>query len=314
MPPAQARHTRTAVQEMGRILDGRALRRRLTVLEPDSLFFGCVPRPRAEAPRLVHRCREAFRQAHGFMEGWTVLSGHYRLGIGDTFAMMGRGDCLVLPPYVAHAHYVHPRDTYAVLGWTLLPLSVDLYLTRADRCSARRRTMAHHLLPRSGLPEAAVVEHLSVRAARWSRARLATHAGQSLAMLFAAAATVLNDPDGWSNGRTADEDVRVEAIVELIDKDFHQDLSLGQISRAVGLSPAYCCDVFSRHKGVSPIAYLSKVRLDAACRLLVTTDVLVKQVAARTGFHDANYFVRRFRRAFGLTPLAYREKGRAGPR
>ena len=295
---------------MRRILDGGALRRRLVSLTPDRLFFGCVPGSRVDDPRVARNCREAFRQAHRFMEGWTVLSGHYRLELGGAFATMSRGDCLVLPPNVSHAHYRHARDAYAVLGWTFLPVSVDLYLTRAGRHAPGTRTLSHYLLPRNRLPEAAVAELLPARAAQWSARRFAAHTGQCLAMLFAAAAALLDAPDGWSGEGAEQEDLRVEAIVELVDKKHHEPLSLGQLSRMVGLSPAYCCDVFSRKKGVSPIAYLSKVRLDAAAGLLATTDLLVKQVAARVGFPDANYFARRFRRAFGVTPLVYRASSR----
>jgi AraC-like DNA-binding protein len=37
---------------------------------------------------------------------------------------------------------------------------------------------------------------------------------------------------------------------------------------------------------------------------------LAKQIAKQVGFSDANYFARRFHRAFGVTPLAYRESVR----
>ena len=291
---------------MSRLLGQRALRRSLTALEPERFFFGAIPKTRAQAGAIARGCQEVFRQTHGFMEGWVVLSGRYRLEIEGEFSLMRRGDCLVLPPGVCHAHYKRPNDASSVLGWAASPLSFALYLTGSSSRGARWRSAGHHLLPRADLPEAAVMEQLPARARRWSPAQVAAHAGQCLAMLFSAAKALLDERSSWQTKGIDERDLRVDAITELIDKRYYQSLSLGQIARAVGLSPAYCCHLFSTHKGMSPVAYLCKVRLDAAAKLLAETDLLVKQVAARSGFSDANYFTRRFRRAFGVTPLAYR--------
>jgi AraC-like DNA-binding protein len=99
---------------------------------------------------------------------------------------------------------------------------------------------------------------------------------------------------------------KMEAVKELIHQRYYQNLALALIARAVGYSPAYCCNVFSQKEKMSPMAYLAKVRLDAAAKLLAETDLLAKEIAARVGFRSANYFARRFRRVFGLTPLRYR--------
>jgi two-component system response regulator YesN len=54
--------------------------------------------------------------------------------------------------------------------------------------------------------------------------------------------------------------------------------------------------------------------MQEACRLLARPDLLIKEVAYRVGFEDANYFSRRFKSVVGTSPTAYRKNGpRGGP-
>ena len=304
--------TRDTTEDLRRILGGRGLREILSGLRASRLFLGAAPRARCRGPAAIQGCEEVFRQIHDFTEGWIVLSGQYRLDIDGKLSVMERGDCVILPPETCHAHYAHPRDAYAILGWASFPLSFAIYTTARGGRRTRTRRLGHHLIAKALLPEAAVVEQLPVRAQHWSSSRLATHAGQCLAMLFQAATTLLGEHSGWPGKRIESEDLRVAAMAELIGQRYYQALSLQQVCRSVGLSPAYGCHLFSRSKKMSPMAYLSKVRLDAAAKLLATTDLLVKQVAASAGYRDANYLTRRFRRAFGVTPLAYRASAAQG--
>jgi two-component system response regulator YesN len=54
------------------------------------------------------------------------------------------------------------------------------------------------------------------------------------------------------------------------------------------------------------VAYITRVRLTQALRLLRETELSVAEIAASAGFSDQSYFDRRFRRAFGKTPREYR--------
>jgi AraC-like DNA-binding protein len=53
-------------------------------------------------------------------------------------------------------------------------------------------------------------------------------------------------------------------------------------------------------------AWIAERRLAEARRLLAQTDEPVEAVGRRSGFRDASYFSRRFRRAHGVTPAAWR--------
>jgi AraC-like DNA-binding protein len=54
--------------------------------------------------------------------------------------------------------------------------------------------------------------------------------------------------------------------------------------------------------------YIVKVRIDAACKRLTTTDEAIAQIALSCGYSDQSAFSRQFKQAVGISPLAYRRK------
>jgi transcriptional regulator GlxA family with amidase domain len=60
--------------------------------------------------------------------------------------------------------------------------------------------------------------------------------------------------------------------------------------------------------GDSIIAYLMKLRLRHAAKLLALPELSVKEVAHASGFSSQYYFSRQFRSHFSLSPLGYRKK------
>ena len=86
-------------------------------------------------------------------------------------------------------------------------------------------------------------------------------------------------------------------------------LTLSDISRAVGVSPAYLTNLFSRLEGVSLHQYLNQLRLSRALLDLAHAEDLTA-LALDLGFSSHSHFTFAFRRAFGVTPSKFRERSR----
>ncbi len=54
--------------------------------------------------------------------------------------------------------------------------------------------------------------------------------------------------------------------------------------------------------------YLVTIRLNAARKLLTTTDMLIAEIATAVGFWDQSHFVKAFKRDRGETPRTYRKR------
>jgi len=92
-----------------------------------------------------------------------------------------------------------------------------------------------------------------------------------------------------------------------IRANYGKDIRLEDVARAVYLSPNYFSSLFKRVTGSSFRSYLVRKRVEAAQQLLVESELPIKEIVARTGFKDYNYFNRTFSALAGLTPGRYRE-------
>jgi len=85
-----------------------------------------------------------------------------------------------------------------------------------------------------------------------------------------------------------------------------EDLSVPALARRASLSERQFRRVFTAEVGRTPADHVEAVRLEAACRLLETTDRSVNQVARACGFGTPETLNRTFRRRLGTTPGDHR--------
>jgi transcriptional regulator GlxA family with amidase domain len=64
--------------------------------------------------------------------------------------------------------------------------------------------------------------------------------------------------------------------------------------------------------GRSPIEEIHRCRIDRICRLLLETNMSIREIALACGFEIDAHVARFFSRRMGITPLAYRKKLRTG--
>lgn len=99
-----------------------------------------------------------------------------------------------------------------------------------------------------------------------------------------------------------------EPIKKLIDQSFASpDFTIGGLCRSLHISHAQLCRLFKSAYGGTAVQYLISCRLDLAARLLETTNLPVKTVAASCGFLDELHFAKTFKKRFGLSASAYRK-------
>jgi AraC-like DNA-binding protein/ligand-binding sensor protein len=85
-----------------------------------------------------------------------------------------------------------------------------------------------------------------------------------------------------------------------------EDLSLGQIARAVNASSFYFCKLFKKSTGINFVDYLSRLRIDKAKNLLMNPNCLISEIAFEVGFQSLTHFNRVFKKHTGHSPSSYR--------
>ncbi|MGC9195121.1 MAG: GlxA family transcriptional regulator [Syntrophobacteraceae bacterium] len=87
-----------------------------------------------------------------------------------------------------------------------------------------------------------------------------------------------------------------------------ETFSLDELATDLAISPRHFKRRFKRATGDSPLAYLQRLRIEAAKQKLETTQETVDAITSQVGYEDSNSFRRLFRKLTGLSPREYRER------
>ena len=101
----------------------------------------------------------------------------------------------------------------------------------------------------------------------------------------------------------------LRAAIDLMRARQADDLRLRDIARAIELTTFQLIGLFRRTTGLTPHAYLTQIRLSAACRGL-RHGLPIADVAAATGFYDQSALTRHFKRCYGITPRQFASAAR----
>jgi AraC family transcriptional regulator len=93
-----------------------------------------------------------------------------------------------------------------------------------------------------------------------------------------------------------------QRVLELVDERLERGVSVDELAREAGLSPAHFARAFKESVGRPPHQHILARRLERARQLLDAPRAQLSDVALRTGFSDQAHFTRHFKRAFGVTP------------
>ncbi len=105
--------------------------------------------------------------------------------------------------------------------------------------------------------------------------------------------------------------VSVPRLKNYLSENMAQELSLDSIAREFYVDKFLLCKSFKQQTGMGLWDYLTKVRIERAADLLINTKQKVHVIAQQVGYQDSGYFSTVFRKVYGVTPKAFRERGGA---
>ena len=87
----------------------------------------------------------------------------------------------------------------------------------------------------------------------------------------------------------------------------HSKATITERAERCNMCPTTFKRKFAEYYGLSPHKWQLKQRLTRAAALLITTDLLVKQICYECNFATPSHFIRSFKKEFGCTPERFRE-------
>lgn len=94
-------------------------------------------------------------------------------------------------------------------------------------------------------------------------------------------------------------------VIEFIKKNIQESLNLKDLSDKACMSSTSFYRHFKRELGMSPIEFILNEKIKYAKKLLSNPKINVSEVSYASGFEDANYFIRLFKKYEGVTPKQY---------
>jgi len=94
----------------------------------------------------------------------------------------------------------------------------------------------------------------------------------------------------------------IEKIDLYIDNHLSEDISVGVICEEFDIGRTKLYDIVSQYTNLGVASYIRQRRLKKAKHLLKTTDLKISEISDAIGFSDYNYFLRVFKKEFGISP------------
>ena len=113
---------------------------------------------------------------------------------------------------------------------------------------------------------------------------------------------------GGSHRRTPLAAQWIAATLACIRDHLTEPLHISTLCSIAGISAPRLHELFKRETGYTPINFLIRLRMQRARWLLENEDSSVKDVAARVGYNDPLYFLRRFKQVNGAAPGTLRAR------
>jgi len=117
----------------------------------------------------------------------------------------------------------------------------------------------------------------------------------------------------FSTHKTHD-DQQILRVQHVIESESHQRLTINKMAKSAGMSLRNFERRFRNATGELPSAYVQKMRIEKAKRLLETSTDTVDQIITKVGYTDRRSFRRLFRNLTALSPREYRRKYGIGDR
>ena len=108
--------------------------------------------------------------------------------------------------------------------------------------------------------------------------------------------------------READAAALAENVRVYLQENYDKPVDFSALADSLAVSAPYLSKLFHEQTGSSPSRYLTDIRMRQARKLLMDTNLTVKEIAVRVGFPDPFHFSRSFRNAVGISPVQFREE------
>lgn len=238
--------------------------------------------------------RTSFKLAEDTYDNWTVLlceRGQFKYGISDEFGEVKVGEFILCPP--RHTLY---REVLTTLSFhfAVFKLSVRNHEDKEIVYPFRGK-----LACRNSIRLMYTLEHMRQAKDNISTAYIEHLLDDILYQILDEEATLRKEKKP--------EDPDIAEAIRYLNEYAYTGMTLQEVAHHIRLSPSQFTRKFQKVMALSPSKYLTRLRLQKVCSLLIETNLTLEEIAEKTGYQNAFYLSRVFSKEMATNPSRYRK-------
>lgn len=100
----------------------------------------------------------------------------------------------------------------------------------------------------------------------------------------------------------------IMSVLEYINMNYHERFTNEKLASKTKYGTSYFRKLFTEIVGISPLQYVTKVKMEKAKELLYSDINKISEIAELLGFENVYYFSNAFKKYYGLSPIKYTKK------
>lgn len=238
-----------------------------------------------------------------------------RCAIGDTFEDYCAGDILLIGRNVPHCYDIwQPNSTGAPTSAqdTIIHFRHELFQINFDEIAEYRYVNAILRKSESGIiirskPLFRKVVAMANRLEKLSGVAKINELMLMLDTIGRSKHRKTISPEGYRPDIRIDyASDPVQRSINYIYEHFREEVSLADIAEYANMNKAALCRLFKQKTGATLFSFLSKIRVENACKLLISEENNISYAAYSSGFNNLAHFNRQFKAIMLTTPRQYR--------
>lgn len=257
---------------------------------------------------------------HDYMQIWYVMSGCCEHQINNRSYSLAKGNIFVIPPFVVHSINVLEGNSVKIMGCEFSSSFISDNIRQTDQGMSLFDfaylepflVSNEDVKPRlhlTGKSQAKVEELMQDMLEEFSEERkyYEIHIKADLLKLLAIVTREYENQDTPAQQEIFNKyREAVHEAVSFINENYVQRIYIEDVCKIAMMSQTYFSYIFKNITGKTFIEYVNSLRISKAITLLRESDKPITEICYSTGFNDAAYFNKVFKKETGLSPKQYR--------
>jgi len=266
--------------------------------EPDFPVYASVQSGREELVKIHYHVSSA--------ELMQVLEGKIRLLVGTTYCECSKGDIIFIPPSVVHQVTSLTEDA-AIRG-----ISYELSLVKVEGLKVDFSELFHRSQSVQYIVTKEDADHGVL--STYIGNIFASYGNYSTIYKIRILSNLLLIMSGLIDMfqlevSTHDKNYKkLKPVLSYVEQHYMDKVQVSHLSSIIHVCDDRLIRLFKEVTGETPIEYIMNLRIEAAIKMLSSTERSVADIADRTGFGSDTYMTRVFKQRLNTTPGKYRRK------